>query len=426
MITVTDKRECCGCGACVQRCPKHCLSMREDEEGFLYPVADASLCIECGLCERVCPVINQGEAREPMQAFAAKNPDESVRQQSSSGGIFTLLAERVIGEGGVVFGAGWNEQWEVVHLHTESKEGLSAFRGSKYVQSRTGDSFRQAEQFLKAGRLVLYSGTPCQVRGLKLYLRKEYENLLTVDFICHGAPSPGVFRWYLSEELRNVAHQGDKNSVLLSPIHSIPERNVCPQSIEIKDIRFRDKGKGWKKYSFALFLSKATAAGEKNTVSLSYTLDKHVFMRGFLHDLYLRPSCHACPAKSLRSGADITLGDFWGIGTLLPEMDDDRGVSCVTVNTDKGNESFSRIVSETKEADYADIIVRNPALVRSAAVSSKRTAFFANDGRTFHEKIRRLCRPTPRQTIIRMLAFTGLLSLLKRIRTILRMTQAFK
>lgn len=202
MINIKDKSNCCGCNACVQKCPKQCISMREDDEGFLYPYVDKILCIDCGLCEKTCPVINSKEERKPLNVFAAKKPNDEVRMQSSSGGIFTLLAENVIDEGGVVFGAGFNERWEVVHSFAEKKEDLAKFRGSKYVQSKVGNSYKQAEAFLKQGRKVLYSGTPCQIAGLKQYLRKDYANLLAVDFICHGVPSPGVFRTYLRAIVR--------------------------------------------------------------------------------------------------------------------------------------------------------------------------------------------------------------------------------
>lgn len=233
MISINDKKDCCGCAACVQRCPKQCITLHEDNEGFLYPQVDESLCIDCGLCEKVCPVINQADERTPLGVYAAKNPNESVRMQSSSGGVFTMLAERIIDEDGVVFGACFDERWEVVHSYVETKEALAKFRGSKYVQSKIGSTYQQVEGFLKSGRKVLFSGTPCQIAGLKKYLRKEYDNLLAVDFICHGVPSPGVFRTYLQEEInRSFARQGDgKNTVLLSPS---PKRQLLERKIRFR------------------------------------------------------------------------------------------------------------------------------------------------------------------------------------------------
>lgn len=327
MIEIKDKSQCCGCNACVQRCPKQCIAMCEDEEGFLYPEVDEAICIDCGLCENVCPVINQADARIPLQVYAAKNTDEKIRMHSSSGGVFSILAEQTIKQGGVVFGARFDENWEVKHDYTETIDGVSVFRGSKYVQSKTGDTFKQAEQFLKQNRKVLFSGTPCQIVALKRYLKKEYENLLLVDFICHGVPSPGVWRKYLKQV---IALTCDKNTVSSHLKLLLSERNAL-----VEGISFRDKRLGWQKFSFSLTLSTTDESGNKNTVSLSESLNENLFMRGFLANLYLRPSCYACPANKGKSGSDITLGDYWGISSLMPDYDDDKGISAISVNTRK-------------------------------------------------------------------------------------------
>lgn len=397
MIAIKEKKDCCGCGACVQSCPRNCITMHPDHEGFLYPRVNISNCTDCGLCERVCPVLSPGTNRKPVHTYIAKNLDDDVRQKSSSGGIFTLLAEKTLAAGGTVFGAKWNEDWELVHSGTDCIEGTAAFRGSKYLQSRTENVFGMVKHLLKEGRPVLFSGTPCQVAGLRRYLRRDYEHLLLVDFICHGAPSPGVFRHYLKEEIEKVARQSDeKNSVSSPLIHPVSERDTLNgyKGYFIQGISFRDKRKGWKKFSFALTLSKVSAAGEKNTVSLSYTLDKHAFMRGFLQDLYLRPSCHACPAKCLSSGADITLGDFWGAGTLRPDLDDDKGLSAVTANTERGLSALLATKAELHEVEYEELVKRNPAILRSAIVPAGREKFFTEDGLTFHEKIEKFCKLT--------------------------------
>lgn len=397
MITIKEKKDCCGCGACVQSCPHNCITMHPDHEGFIYPQVDISNCTDCGLCERVCPVLSPGTNRKPVQTYIAKNPDENVRRKSSSGGVFSLLSEKTLAAGGTVFGAKWNEDWELVHSGTDCIEGIAAFRGSKYLQSRTEDAFGGVKRLLKEGRPVLFSGTPCQVAGLRRYLRRDYEHLLLVDFICHGVPSPGVFRHYLKEEIEKVARQSDeKNSVSSPLIHPVSERDTLNgyKGYFIQGISFRDKRKGWKKFSFALTLSKASAAGEKNTVSLSYTLDKHAFMRGFLRDLYLRPSCHACPAKCLSSGADITLGDFWEAATLRPDLDDDKGLSAVTANTERGLSALLATKAELHEVEYEELVKRNPAILHSAIVPAGREKFFTEDGLTFHEKIEKLCKLT--------------------------------
>ena len=344
--------------------------MQEDGEGFLYPIVDQEVCIDCGLCEKVCPVLNQGEERKPLQVYAANNPNEEVRMQSSSGGVFTLLAETIIQEGGVVFGVRFNDDWEVIHDYTETKEGLAAFRGSKYVQSRIGESYCQVERFLKKGRKVLFTGTPCQIAGLNLFLRKEYDNLLTVDFICHGVPSPGVWKSYLEELIALKGNQ--KNSVLS---HSKP---IILNSIrDISRIEFRNKRLGWKKFSFALTLSVPDGHGTKNTVLLSEPYNENIFMKGFLADLFLRPSCYACPAKCLKSGSDITIGDYWGIQNVMPEIDDDKGICCLMVNTDKGGQLLSsKEWVEYRKSDYSTVIKYNIACVVSVAPNLKRKLFF--------------------------------------------------
>lgn len=335
MIQIKDKSACCGCAACVQRCPKQCISLKEDKEGFLYPIVDKNTCINCGLCEKVCPIIGPNDPREPLKVYAAKHKDDEIRMKSSSGGIFTLLAEQIIDEGGVVFGSRFDEYWEVMHDYTETKEGLAVFRGSKYVQSRIGNTFQQAENFLKQGRKVMFTGTPCQIAGLKRFLRKEYENLLAVDFVCHGVPSPKVWRMYLDETL---ARQGIGKNTVLS--HAMLRQKF------IRSVEFRSKSTGWKKFSFALTLTKASADGEGNSVLLSSIFEENLFMQAFLNDLILRPSCYQCVCKAGRSGADITMGDFWGIEKIRPELDDDKGCGLVL---DYSNFNFSTFEVMTYE-----------------------------------------------------------------------------
>lgn len=361
MIEITKKEECCGCSACVHICPKHSISFQEDKEGFLYPRVDLETCVDCGLCEKVCPIINQESERKPLGVYAAKNEDESIRLKSSSGGVFTLLAEKILEEDGVVFGARFNEKWEVIHDYTCTVEGLEPFRGSKYVQSAIGVSYKQVEEFLKAGRKVMFTGTPCQIAGLRKFLRKDYENLLTVDFVCHGVPSPLVWRKYLEEEL---ARQGDvgKNSVLTSS-------KVVPV---LTGVNFRDKSTGWKKFSFVLNFSKVSADGEQNTV-LSSIFSENAYMKAFLLNLSLRPSCYACSVKAGKSGSDITLGDFWGIEKIIPDFDDDRGSSLLFINN--GQMERSSFIS-LKQIQYEDAIHGNFCIRNSVTKPIYRGLFF--------------------------------------------------
>ena len=361
MIKLQNKKDCCGCSACVQRCPKQCISLKEDKEGFLYPIVDENTCIDCGLCEKVCPIITPNEPREPLKVYAAKHKDDEIRMKSSSGGIFTLLAEQIIDEGGVVFGARFDEYWEVMHDYTETKEGLAVFRGSKYVQSRIGNTYLQAENFLKQGRKVMFTGTPCQIAGLKRFLRKEYENLLAVDFVCHGVPSPKVWRIYLDETL---ARQGIGKNTVLS--HAMLRQKF------IRSIDFRSKSTGWKNFSFALTLTKASVNGEENSVLLSTVFSENQFMQAFLGDYILRPSCYKCVCKAGRSGADITLGDFWGIEMIRPDLDDDKGCGLVL---NYSNCNLTSLAIGLERMSYENAKTRNSAIYDSVKIP-KNHAFF--------------------------------------------------
>lgn len=385
MIQVIDKHKCCGCEACIQACPKNCISLIQDSEGFLYPNVNCSTCVDCGLCEKVCPIMNQREQTKPLEVWAAQNTDEEIRKQSSSGGIATNLAEKIIEEGGVVFGVIMNDKHEAVHTFADTKQQLSAFMGSKYVQSRIGDSFKHVRSFLKSGKKVLFIGTPCQISGLKQFLRKDYENLYTVDFICHGVPSSGVFKWYLQEEINKYvsARKGRKNSVSISPIHSIPKGDIqLPDGLKVMDIRFRDKREGWKKYSFDLRLAEASGDGKQNTVSISANITKNIFLKGFCLDLYLRPSCHQCHFRNYRSGSDITIADFWGQDIMFPEFDHDTGVSSVIIKTLKGQQLFKELENLKKEERTIDDVVRyNPSLIISKKESYRRHKFWSLVGK---------------------------------------------
>lgn len=341
MLTFTDKSQCCGCESCRNICPKQCIFMKEDNEGFLYPEVNSTDCINCGLCEKVCPVLHPSKERIPVAVYAVKHYDDNIRLASSSGGVFTFIAEKVIDEGGVVFGARFNEQWVVIHDYVDTKEKLSHFRGSKYVQSWMGDTYKQVLSFLQSGRKVLFTGTSCQIAGLKLFLRREYDNLLTVDVICHGVPSPKVWKQYLSE---------------ITSTDSMP----------ITNITFRNKQNGWHNY----FLS--VKSGEKELSNIStYT---EIYSHLFLTDLMLRPSCYSCPAKSGKSCSDITLGDFWGIEKIFPEFDDNKGCS-VALLYNSNVKSFLEGMA-IKNVTYNQAKQGNPSLENSVSSHINRRYFF--------------------------------------------------
>ena len=342
MVNIVEKQTCCGCSACEQACTKQCITMQEDEKGFLYPKVDEGLCINCRLCEKVCPMLNRKEKVVPQQVCAAINPNEEIRRKSSSGGVFTMLAESVIKEGGVVFGATWNEQWEVVHSYTEIMDGLSAFRGAKYSQSIIGDTYRQAQEYLKAGRRVLFSGTGCQIAGLKLFLRNEYDNLLTVEIACHGVPSPKVWKEYVKK---------------------------VSDGKPLGNIVFRDKRNGWNGYG----LSFIGADGNE----LKYEkASNNEFMQCFLNNLCLRPSCINCPAKAGKSGSDILIGDFWGVEGMHPDMYDNKGCSLVIIYTYEGSAVFEKLDLNMKEVTNEEACRYNPCIVHTTTESRYASIFW--------------------------------------------------
>lgn len=350
MINIIDKHYCCGCSACTQKCPKNCISMIEDEEGFMYPQIDDSLCIECGLCEKVCPFLNSKEIKKVQEVYAAKNKDDKKKYNSSSGGVFVSLAEYVLNNGGVVFGAAFNNNLVVEHICVESIDNLHLIMGSKYVQSNINTTYIQCRNFLEKNRLVLFSGTSCQIMGLNLFLKKKYNNLLSVDVICHGVPSPGVWRKYINLELKKIG---------ISPKQTL--------------IKFRDKNTGWENYSFSIY-DKTKNDSLPIKTSIFY---KNIYMNGFLSNIILRPSCFNCPAKSGKAQSDITLADFWGIKNSYSEFYDNYGVSLILVHTEKGHSYVEKSNFEAIKVDFEEAIKNNPSYNKSVNEPETREMFFS-------------------------------------------------
>lgn len=400
MIEINRKEDCVGCNACVQKCPVHCISMCSDEQGFQYPRVDAEKCINCGLCEKVCPVINQNEPERPVNVYAGWNTYEKVRLASSSGGVFFSLAKRIIDEGGIVFGAKFNKKWEVVHSYADTTEGIKEFIGSKYVQSKIGNCYLYAEKFLKAGRKVLFSGTPCQIAGLKRFLRKDYADLLlTVDVVCHGVPSPGIWKEYLNHITRpKGASKNTESQTSLISMDEIPS---------IEGISFRDKRLGWEKYGIAILYA-APKGGKNSESQSSISKDKrdselfeshgeNIFMQGFLKDLYLRPSCYECPAKCGKSHSDITLADFWGIKKYYPNLYSEEGISLILSKTERGERSLNDSAIRLHPVSYADAVINNPAIEKSAVKPQIYESFwkyFEKDGIHAISKTIQMTRPS--------------------------------
>jgi coenzyme F420-reducing hydrogenase beta subunit len=321
--------------------------MKSDNQGFLQVKLSKNNCIECGICEKVCPILaEKNENERETEAFAVKNNSESERKASSSGGVFVALANNVLDEGGVVCAARFDETFHLIHDFCERKEDLKPFLGSKYLQSDMRDCFKKTKELLNEERLVLFVGTPCQIMGLKLYLRKEYQNLIATEVVCHGVPSPMVWEKYLNE--------------------------ICKQKKisrnEVKNISFRNKDKSWRVFNLKI-------EGKEKTI-LKESLHDNIYMRGFLKNLFLRQSCHHCPAKNFASMADISLADYWGIDRFHPEMDDNKGVSAVILYNKKISLSFKKLSLSIKETNLRDILSNNSALAISAKAHPKRDEFF--------------------------------------------------
>ena len=342
---ITSKFKCTGCMACINSCPNNAIEIIKNKEGFLCTKINEEKCTKCGLCKNNCPANKVYSAKyENPEFYAAFNLNEEDRKNSSSGGIVSLIAKNVFNKHGVVYGANF-ENKVLKHIRIESEKDLYKIIGSKYLQSEIGDILKVVKEDLDKGKQVLFTGTPCQIEGLKSYLNTEYENLICVSIICHGVPSPEVFKRYLEEKER-------KNNK------------------QIKNVKFRNKSFGWHNYCISY-------ENEKVEDIVPFTDD--TYMNGFLSNYILRESCYNCQMKfNKKSRSDIILGDYWGIENVFPEMDNDKGVSAVIVNSKIGKIIFEEIKvnTEYKYTTLEDILKANPCLVTSANYTKYRDQFF--------------------------------------------------
>lgn len=353
-ISGINKQDCIGCSACVQVCPIECISMQADEEGFLYPVVADNKCIECGKCEKVCPCIydfsKESSLDEPI-AYGGFHKEESVRDDSSSGGAFTLFAKEVLDNNGVVCGCGLNNELKPVHIFVDSVDDIYKLRGSKYVQSDLKDSYSRIKDFLESGKRVLFIGTPCQCGGLKSYLGEDHHNLLIVDFICHGVPSPKVFKEYLIYLEKKA---GSK----------------------VIGFRFRNKDTGWNQAG----LHQGTLIKYENGTAIrKHPAFRDAFMNAFLSELCMRPACHACRFKVLpKRTADITIADFWGVNSVAPELNDKKGTSLILLHSQKGAGAFEAVRSGMvcKEVSCREALKHNLSMLKPARPHPSRERFF--------------------------------------------------
>jgi coenzyme F420-reducing hydrogenase beta subunit len=346
----TDRMFCCGCTACKDMCPKQCISMREDAEGFLYPTINDVECIHCGMCHRVCPVEKNLKKEINLKCFAGYTKNITTRKNSSSGGIFTELAQHVLNNNGVVYGVGFDSDYKVVHLRIEDTSELPMLQGSKYVQSDMGETYCNVKKDLDSLKMVYFSGTPCQVKGLYTFLQRDYENLITQDIICHGVASPKIWREYISKRE------------------------------EITQVSFRDKKYGW--HYFSIFIKDKTGEYRKR-------LDEDTFIRLFLDNTILRPICYNCPLKKNGSVADITLADCWGAETLTSLLDEDKGISLILSNTDKGYRLLSQVSDKLilEQIDKEKAVISQSALKQSVRPNEKRAVFFHEFTKTPYETL---------------------------------------
>jgi coenzyme F420-reducing hydrogenase beta subunit len=309
-----DKYLCSGCTACMNSCPANAISMVADSEGFNYPIIDDTKCIECGICQKVCPFHNAYDTEDNFEiplAYAVKHKDDSIRISSSSGGMFTALSNYILNKNGVIYGVAFDDDFRVSHQKAETTSERDKFKGSKYVQSSLGDIFLDLKIELEKGKYVLFTGTPCQTAGLKAYLRnKKYNKLIVCDLVCLGTFSPLI--WY------------DYKSLL-----------VKKKKAHLQYINFRDKTNGWHKSRTRIYF--------ENGLTIYNSPLVEIFDSLFFQHMALRPSCHACVFKNLNRPSDITMADFWGIERINPVFDDNKGISLVLINTQKGEAIFENI-----------------------------------------------------------------------------------
>lgn len=341
-----EKKECTGCGACSNICPVNAIKMVEDECGFKYPQIDNKKCIDCGACNRICPVLKKGENKnyEKPIVFAGWSKDENIRYTSTSGGLFTELTLPFINKGGYVVGAAYNTDNMVIHIIANDKEKLEKLKQSKYVQSDTQNIFKETKKLLDENKEVAFCGAPCQIAGLKNFLKKEYENLLTIEFICRGMNSPKAYRLWLKQ----IENKENK---------------------KIKRVWFKYKVNGWKKSP------RCTRVDFDDNTYKVYNGDENTYMAGYLGpNLYIRPSCGECKFNGVQRQADITLADFWGV---KKELDDDKGTSLILINSDKGTQYFNKIKNNIvyEERNIEEIYEGNTCFNNSVKINKNSFKF---------------------------------------------------
>lgn len=343
MKLFSEKSHCCGCMACADICPKQAVTIQPDGEGFSYPTVQENLCINCNLCTAVCPMPQRGPKGQSLQYFAAQAKDPTLRDISTSGAVFPILAEYVLEAGGVVYGAAFDGSMRLVHQRVNHRNELCRLMRSKYIQSDTVGVFRSVKADLCSGKQVLFIGTPCQAEALRRFLGRKYPNLLLVDLICYGVPSPGVWKKYV--EYLEKKHGG-----------------------RLTEFYFRDK----------------RFCNDGHTISYKINDKEHLeeysqnpYTSMYFSDCILRPSCHNCRFTTLERSSDMTIGDFWGIGKKAPQMDDGMGTSLIILHSDRGREVWEKIQDKFCSMACSEGEILQPRLVSPTQSSRRRRLFWA-------------------------------------------------
>lgn len=351
MIEIKNKQDCCGCSACEQICPVKAIEMKIDNEGFYYPEVNESVCVYCGKCKKICPVLNKGtENSNYKKVLICQNKSLETRLDSTSGGVFSALANFVLEKDGVVFGAVLDEHFVVKHEGVTSAESLHRIRGSKYVQSRINDTYQQVKNYLNEDKYVLFTGTPCQVAALRSYLGKEYEKLLLMDIVCYSISSPGIWKQYLEHI----------------------EKCGKVKTNQVYEIRFRDKSKYGYEYTLMTFYD------EKKRVLYASGPESNQMLRSFVSNTSTRPSCYDCKFKGTSRQSDFTAWDCYNIYKYDKALDDNKGSSHIMVNSDKGMKLLEELSAYLNyyEVDAQRAIESEPAMTECAVPGEMRSAFF--------------------------------------------------